>query len=35
MAKWNSMCTHRVRIESAGDVDPELLGWLQKAYDAA
>jgi hypothetical protein len=32
---WNSMCTHRVRIESADEVDQELMGWLKEAYDAA
>jgi len=32
---FNSMVSHRVRLESAGDVNPELLGWLRQAYDAA
>lgn len=32
---FNSMCTHRVRVESAGEVDRELVGWLRQAYDAA
>lgn len=32
---FNSMCTHRVRVESAADVDTELLGWLRRAYDDA
>ena len=32
---FNSMCTHRVRVETAKDVDAELLGWLRKAYDNA
>jgi hypothetical protein len=32
---WNSMCTHRVRLDSAEGVDEELLDWLKKAYDAA
>ena len=32
---FNSMCTHRVRLESAKQVDAELLGWLRKAYDNA
>jgi hypothetical protein len=32
---WNAMCTHRVRVESAGDVDAQLLRWLRQAYDSA
>ena len=32
---FNSMCTHRVRLSSAGDVNDELIGWLRQAYDAA
>ena len=29
------MCTHRVRIASREELDPEVLGWLRKAYDGA
>lgn len=32
---FNSMVSHRVRLESLGEVDKELLGWLKAAYDAA
>jgi len=32
---WNAMVTHRVRLESAADVDKELIGWLRAAYMAA
>ncbi len=32
---WNAMVTHRVRLESAAQVDQELAGWLRRAYDAA
>ena len=32
---WNAMVTHRVRLESAQEVDAEVLGWLRAAYDAA
>jgi hypothetical protein len=32
---WNSMVTHRVKIASGNEIDKELLGWLQQAYDAA
>lgn len=32
---FNAMCTHRVRISSAADITPALLGWLRQAYEAA
>lgn len=32
---FNSMVSHRVRLEAAGQVDEELLGWLKEAYERA
>jgi hypothetical protein len=32
---WNAMVSHRVRLESAKDVDKELAAWIKVAYDAA
>lgn len=32
---WNSMCTHRVRVESASDIDKQVIAWLKQAYDNA
>ena len=32
---WNSMVTHRVRIETIKQVDAELVRWLHRAYDGA
>ena len=32
---WNSMVTHRVRVESPKQFNAELLAWLRQAYDAA
>lgn len=32
---FNSMVSHRVRLESAADVDKEVLGWLKEAYAEA
>jgi hypothetical protein len=32
---FNAMVTHRVRLESAADVDAELVAWLRKAYERA
>jgi hypothetical protein len=34
-ATWNALFTHRVRISTADDLDPELQQWLQQAYVAA
>jgi hypothetical protein len=36
LEKWpDTMCTHRVRLESVAQVDGELLGWIKKAYGMA
>jgi hypothetical protein len=32
---FNSMCTHRVRVEGKADVDAALIGWLRDAYEKA
>jgi hypothetical protein len=32
---FSSMCTHRVRVSNAAEVDRQLLGWLRQAYDAS
>lgn len=32
---WNAMCTHRVKLASAADVDAEVKAWLKKAYEGA
>jgi hypothetical protein len=32
---WNSMVTHRIRIRTEADLDPEVLGWLKQAYAEA
>lgn len=32
---FSAMCTHRVRIVSAEDVDAEVIGWLGEAYSQA
>ncbi len=32
---FNAMVSHRVRLAAKADVDRELIGWLQQAYDAA
>lgn len=32
---FGTMCTHRVRLNDASQVDEELIGWLQLAYEKA
>lgn len=32
---FGTMCTHRVRLETASQVDDELMGWLKEAYERA
>ena len=32
---FNALFTHRVRLSSTADIDPQLIGWLQHAYDRA
>ncbi|MGE0190661.1 MAG: DUF4287 domain-containing protein [Planctomycetota bacterium] len=32
---WNTMVTHRVRLESVKDIDAKVRGWLKKAYEQA
>jgi hypothetical protein len=32
---FNAMVSHRVRVESERDIDADLIGWLQRAYEGA
>ena len=32
---FNSMVSHRVRIEKASEIDQQLVSWLKQAYDAS
>ena len=32
---WNSMCTHRVKLEDPRDIDKDLIGWIKASYDQA
>ncbi len=33
--KPNAMCSHKIKLTEFDDVDPEVVGWLRKAYDNA
>lgn len=32
---WNSMCTHRIKIENENAVDGTLIGYIKQAYEQA
>jgi len=32
---FNALFSHRIRVHSLDEIDPELVGWLREAYDAA
>jgi hypothetical protein len=32
---WNSMVTHRVRVTDSSQLDEDVFGWLQRAYEDA
>ena len=34
-AKWNAMCTHRIRVEDEKTINKELIDWIKKSYDQA
>jgi len=32
---WNSMCTHRIKVEGEKTIGKELFNWIKQAYDQA
>jgi predicted transport protein len=34
-AKWNAMCTHRIRVEDEKMINKDLVSWIRKAYEQA
>jgi predicted transport protein len=32
---WNSMCTHRVKLEDEKQINNDLISWIKMAYDQA
>ena len=32
---WNSMCTHRIKVEDEKTVNKDLIEWIKKAYEQA
>ena len=35
LESYNAMCSHRVRLESAGDFDAAVKAWMKEAYSRA
>ena len=33
--KWSGMCSHSIEIHTMDDITPEVIQWLQKAYESA
>jgi hypothetical protein len=34
-AKWNAMCTHRIRVEDEKTINKDLFSWIKQAYEQA
>ena len=34
-ARWNAMCTHRIKVEAEKTINKDLINWIKKAYDQA
>ena len=34
-ARWNAMCTHRIRVEDLKMINKDLISWVKKAYEQA
>jgi predicted transport protein len=34
-AKWNAMCTHRIRVEEEKTINKDLFNWIKQAYEQA
>jgi predicted transport protein len=34
-AKWNAMCTHRVRVDEEKAINKDLFKWIKQAYEQA
>jgi predicted transport protein len=32
---WNAMCTHRIKVEDASAINPQVIKWIKQAYDQA
>jgi predicted transport protein len=32
---WNSMCTHRIKLDDNSNIDDSLVDWMKQAYDQA
>jgi predicted transport protein len=34
-AKWNAMCTHRIKVQDEKTINKDLFNWVKQAYDQA
>ena len=32
---WNSMCTHRIKVEEEKQINKDLINWIKQAYEQA
>jgi predicted transport protein len=32
---WNTMCTHRIKVESEKDINKDVFSWIKQAYEQA
>jgi predicted transport protein len=32
---WNTMCSHRIKIEDAKDINTDVVNWIKQAYEQA
>ncbi len=34
-SKWNSMCTHRIKVQEEKTINKDLFNWIKQSYDQA
>jgi hypothetical protein len=33
--RWNTVCTHRIKVEQESDINKDVLKWIKQAYEQA